>query len=343
MQTQYTCTLSILAQHLSATLQGDPNCLITGLAPLDKATIGQISFLATPKYQMHLAMTKASAVILNSKAAAIYPGNCLIVENPLLGYAQAATLFSTKEPLQPGIHPTAIIGKNSTIDPTAYIAAHVVIGDGVHIGKYTQIGPGSTIGDHSTIGDNCLLYAHVSVYHEITIGNRVILHSGAIIGADGFGMVQNQGAWYKIPQLGKVIIEDDVEIGANTTIDRGALEDTCIEVGVKLDNLIHIGHNTHIGAHTAIAGGTLIAGSVKIGKYCMIGGGAAIAGHLNIVDKVILTAKSEVGSSIMEAGVYSSGMPIQPNRQWRKNIVRFAQLDAIVRRLKKIEQALLCH
>jgi UDP-3-O-[3-hydroxymyristoyl] glucosamine N-acyltransferase len=330
-------SLQQLAQHLSAELHGDPQCEISGVAPLDKATKGQISFLSDPKYQSFLTTTSAAAVILSAKDAAIYTGNKLVMNNPYLGYAKVATLFIPKSATKPGIHPTAVIGEHCHIAPTASIGAHCVIGENVTVGANTRIGPGCTIGDSSSVGENCLLHAQVTLYHRVTIGNGTILHSGVVIGADGFGMVNDQGVWHKIPQLGGVKIGEHVEIGANTAVDRGALEDTVIEDGVKLDNLIQIAHNVHIGAHTAIAGGTVVAGSVKIGKYCMIGGGVAISGHLQITDKVILTAKAEVGHSITEPGIYSSGMPYQPNLQWRKNITRFRQLDEMARRLKRLE------
>lgn len=337
--TPFSISLEKLAQHLSAQLQGDPQCQITGIASLDKATVGKISFLNDPKYRPFLATTKASAVILSPKDVALYTGNTLVMENPYLGYAKTAVLFTPKPSIKPGIHPTVMIGERCHIAPTASIAAYCVIGDDVCIGEHTIINPSCTIGDHSILGEHCLLYAHVTVYHDVHIGNHVILHSGAVIGSDGFGMVNDQGSWHKIPQLGGVHMGDHVEIGANTTIDRGALENTIIEEGVKLDNLIQVAHNVKIGAHTAIAGGTMIAGSTQIGKYCVIGGSVSINGHIQIADSVMLTAKTQVASSITKPGVYSSGvMSAKPNREWQKNIVRLSQLDDIVRRLKQHEK-----
>jgi len=333
-----TISLEQLAQHLSAQLNGDPQCEITGIAPLDKAIAGQISFLNNPQYRSFLNTTQASAVILSPKDASSYSGNSLVMANPYLGYAKVATLFTPKSSAKTGVHPGAVIGENCRIASSASIAASCVIGDNVSIGEQTIVGPGCTIGDNSSLGDHCLLHAHVTLYHGVCIGDRAIVHSGAVLGADGFGLVNDKGIWYKIPQLGGVKVGHDVEIGANTTIDRGALEDTVIGDGVKLDNLIQIAHNVRVGAHTAIAGGTVVAGSVDIGKHCMIGGGVAISGHLQITDGVILTSKTEVGSSITEPGVYSSGMPSQPNLQWRKNIIRFTQLDDMARRLKKLEK-----
>jgi UDP-3-O-[3-hydroxymyristoyl] glucosamine N-acyltransferase len=332
-------SLQHIAQHLSAELRGDPQCEIKSIAPLDKAVEGQISFLTSPQYRSFLSTTRATALILSPKDASVYSGNCLIMANPYLGYAKAATLFIPSQTARQGVHPTAVIGQDCHIAPSASIAAGCVIGDDVSIGDNTILGPGCSVGDHSSLGSGTVLYAHVTLYHRVQVGDGVILHSGVVIGADGFGFVPDEatGHWYKIPQLGGVRIGHAVEIGANTTIDRGALEDTIIEEGVKLDNLIQIAHNVRIGAHTVIAGGTMIAGSVDIGKHCMIGGGCAISGHLQMTDGVILTAKTEIGSSISQPGVYSSGMPSQPNLQWRKNIVRFTQLDQIARRLKKLE------
>jgi UDP-3-O-[3-hydroxymyristoyl] glucosamine N-acyltransferase len=336
--TQKPYTLEQIAQHIGGKLTGDPSCAINAIAALDKAKPGEISFLNNPQYRAFLATTQASAVIVSPKDAEACTGNYIVVDNPYLGYAKAAGLFEPQPSVKVGVHPTAVVGENCRIAATARIGANCVLGNNVVVGEHTIINPGCMIGDNSIIGDNTLLYARVTLYHNIKIGNRAIVHSGVVLGADGFGMVNDRGIWYKIPQLGGVVIGDDVEIGANTTIDRGALEDTVIENGVKLDNLIHIAHNVRIGAHTAIAGTTVIAGSAKIGKHCMIGGGVAISGHLQITDQVILTAKTEVGSSITEPGVYSSGMPAQPNREWRKNIIRFSQLDDIARRLKKLEK-----
>lgn len=333
-----------LSCYLNAELKGDPDLAIHSIAPLHKAKAGQISFLhdnylADPKYKNFLKTTQASAVILSSKFSEFCSVNQLIMENPYLGYAKVAQLFAPKQNAKTGVHPTAAIGKNCQIADSASIGPQCVLGDNVYIGEGTIIGAGCIIGHNSTLGTNILLHAKVTIYHDIKIGDRVIVQSGAVIGSDGFGMVNDNGAWYKIPQLGGVIIGNDVEIGANTTIDRGALEDTQIGNGVKLDNQIQIGHNVTIGAHTIIAGCTGIAGSVTIGKGCMIGGAAMISGHLELTDGVILTASTAVSTSIRVPGVYSSGVPSQPNVEWRKSAVRFKQLDEIARRLKKLERS----
>lgn len=329
--------LKELADHLHAKLIGDPHCLINSIAPLDKADKGQISFLHDVKYKQYLASTKASAVIVAPKWAEASTPNLLIVDNPYLAYAKVAALFDNKPRAKQGIHPSVIIGKNCNIAETASIGANCVIGDEVVIGDNTVIHPGTVIGEKCTIGNHCILWSHVTLYYGIKIGNGVIIHSGAVIGADGFGMAKDKGKWHKIPQLGSVVIGDDVEVGANTTIDRGALEDTIIEEGVKLDNQIQVAHNVQIGAHTVIAGCSAIAGSAKIGKNCMFGGGVAINGHIEIADSVVLTALATVPSSITKPGIYSSGTGLQEFAKWRKNIVRFQQLDELAQRLKKLE------
>ncbi len=336
-------SLDELSHYLGAELKGDPKCIIDGIASLDKAKPGQISFFhenalsGAAKYKKFLHDTQASAVILSSKYSEFCTTNLLILDNPYLGYAKVATLFLAKSTAKPGIHPTAVVGKNCQIAASASIGAHCTIGDNVYIGEQTVIAAGCVIGNDSSLGSGCSLYSNVTLYHAVCIGDRVIIQSGAVIGSDGFGMINDNGVWYKIPQLGGVAIGNDTEIGANTTIDRGALEDTVIGNGVKLDNQIQIAHNVHIGDHTAIAACTGIAGGTHIGKGCMVGGAASINGHIEITDRVILTALANVSSSITEPGIYSSGVPLQPNAQWRKNAARFRQLDDIARRLYKLE------
>lgn len=332
-------SLAELAQRLQADLKGDPECIIHGIAPLDKAKPGQLSFLNNPKYKKFLMTTQASAIVLAPEDVLDCSSNLIIMKNPQLGFAKLVSLFVPVSQLQQGIHPTAVIGHDTNIASTASIGANCVIGDRVSIGEGSVIHPGSVIGEGSSIGQGTLIWSNVTIYHGVKIGEEVIIHSGAVIGSDGFGFANDRGRWYKIPQVGGVVIGNDVEIGANTTIDRGALEDTVIEEGVKLDNQIQIAHNVHIGAFTAIAACTAIAGSARIGKYCMIGGTVAINGHIEIVDQVILTSGATVASSLTEPGIYSSGIPAHPNREWRKNAVRFQHLDDIARRLRKLEQS----
>jgi len=333
-----TKTLGEIAALIQADLIGDPQTPITGISTLQAATAGQLSFLDNPKYQRYLPETKASAVILTSEAAADCPCAALVVKDPYFAYAKVATAFSEVASVPTGIHPSAVIGKDCHIDSSASIAPQVVIEDRVTIGPRTQIGPGCVIGEGAQIGEACRLWANVTIYHSTRIGNRVVIHSGVVIGSDGFGMAKHEGAWHKIPQLGRVILEDDVEIGANTTIDRGALDNTIIGTGAKLDNQIQIGHNVVIGAHTVMAGCTGVAGSTKIGKHCMIGGGSCINGHIEITDNVMMTGMAAITNSIKEPGVYSSGTGFMSNREWRKNAARFRQLDKITRRLTELEK-----
>lgn len=337
--TSHTYTLHQIAEHIRAELRGDPHYKIHGITSLDHAGPTQITFLSNPKLRHHLASTQAGAVIITAADANLFQGNALILADPYCGYARAASLFYQAPRLKSGIHPSATIGENCHIAPTATISAQCVIGDRVKIGENTILHPGCIVGDDVEIGSDSLLWARVTLYYGVIIGNRTIIHSGAVIGADGFGMAPDKGVWVKIPQLGRVVIGNDVEVGANTTIDRGALQNTTIEDGVKLDNQIQVGHNVHIGAHTAIAGCTAIAGSAHIGKHCMIGGAVSITGHIEITDNVILVGTATVETSITIPGVYGSGTGLMPFRELKKNIVRFRHLDEMARRLNKLEQA----
>lgn len=330
--------LAELAAILDAELQGDPQCVITGIATLSKAQLGQIAFLDNVRYRKYLAETKASAVILASANKELCPCNALILKNPYLGYAKVATLFDQKPRANPGVHPSAVIGSNCQIHPSASVGPFCHVGDGVVLAENVVLGAGCSIGDGSNIGAASVLMARVAIYHAIRIGQRVIIHSGAVIGSDGFGFAQNNGVWQKVPQLGSVIIGNDVEIGANSAIDRGAIEDTILEDGVKIDNLVQIAHNVIIGAHTAIAGCVGIAGSTTIGKHCAIGGGVGIAGHINITDRVIITGGALVAQNIDAPGIYTSGFPAQPTLGWKKIIVRVNQLDMMMQKLRDLEK-----
>jgi UDP-3-O-[3-hydroxymyristoyl] glucosamine N-acyltransferase len=333
-------TLAHLAEVLSTEFKGDPNIVIRGIAPLQTATAGQISFLDNPKYRKFLATTQASVVILAPEMLDKCNSAAIISSNPYAAYAQIANLFAPTIKTVAGIHPTAVIGEGCHIAASVSIGPNVVIGDDVTIGEQTIIHAGCIIGERSTIGAQTILWPRVTVYHEVQIGNRVIIHSGVVIGSDGFGFAFHQGSWIKVPQIGSVEIHDDVEIGANTTIDRGALENTVIATDVKLDNQIQVGHNVHIGAHTIIAGGTGIAGSTSIGKYCRIGGMVGFAGHIEVTDQVAIAAMAGVAQSITEPGVYASGIPASPFQSWRRNAMRFHQLDAIARKVNQLERQL---
>jgi UDP-3-O-[3-hydroxymyristoyl] glucosamine N-acyltransferase len=331
-------TLGEIAQQLQCELHGDAACRISGVATLQHAGEGQIAFLANNRYRRYLGDTGASAVILRPEDLAECPVNALVALNPYLLYARVARLLNPPAAIVAGIHPSAVVEAGAEIHPTARIGANCFIAEGTSIGAGVVTGPGCVVMRGVQIGDETRLTANVTLYDGVSIGRRVLIHAGAVIGADGFGFAQDTADWVKVPQLGGVIIGDDVEIGANTTIDRGALEDTVIEEGVILDNQIQIAHNVRIGAHTAIAGATAIAGSTTIGRRCQIGGAVGIVGHLNIADDVCITAMSLVTGNISQAGVYSSGTPLGTNREWRKNAARFGQLDDIARRVRTLEK-----
>lgn len=327
-----TCTLAELSEAVGAVLHGDPLCEVNTIAPLGEAAPGAVSFLSNKRYSRLLKSTRATAVILTPEYLSDCPCHALVMDDPYLGYARAARLMYTELSHSPGVHPAAVIPASATISDSATVAAQVVVGENAVIGPRTYLGPGCVIGDDVVVGTDTRLVAGVTLYRGVVIGDRVSIHAGAVIGADGFGVAeQSDGSWLKIPQLGKVIIGNDVEIGANTTIDRGALGDTLIEEGVKIDNQVQIAHNVTIGAHTAIAGCVGIAGSVRIGRYCRIGGGCGISGHLELADGVVLTAMSGVSNSIRQAGVYSSPLSATDNHTWRKNVARFHRLDRTLR------------
>lgn len=333
-------TLEEIANKLGAEIVGDPGCIIEGVATIQNAIPGTITFLSNRSYRKYLDATKASAVILTREDAELCSVNALVVDNPYLVYARVATLLNPPAPIVPGVHPSAVIMGGCSIAKSTSIGANCVIESGVEIGENCFIGPGSVIGAETCIGDNTRLLSNVTIYHKVKIGSSCIIHSGVVIGSDGFGIANDNGVWEKVPQLGSVRIGDNVEIGANTTVDRGALEDTVLEEGVKLDNQIQVAHNVIIGSHTAIAGCVGIAGSAKIGKNCAIGGACNILGHLEIVDNVHLTATSYVTKSIKKPGVYSSGTPLEPNQQWHRNYVRFRQLDEMAKKIRELEKKL---
>ena len=330
--------LGELAERIGAGLLGDPDTIVDRVATLDAAGPSAVTFLSNRRYRPYLESTQAGAVILAPEFAHACPVPALVLDNPYLGYARAATLLSPPVEVTPCVASSAVIDSGATVAPTASVGAHCVIEAGASVGAGTCLGAGSFLGRGSSIGPHGRIAARVVICDGVHIGARAIIHPGVVVGADGFGIANDDGVWVKIPQFGGVRIGDDVEIGANTTIDRGALEDTVIENGVKLDNLVQIGHNVHIGAHTAIAACSAVGGSARIGSRCTIAGAVSIAGHLEIADDVHLTATSAVPNTIREAGVYSSGMPIQENRVWRRNIARLRQLDDLARRVRAMER-----
>lgn len=329
-------TLAELAQRIGAELVGNPQQKISALATLQAATSTDLSFIANPAYKKHLADTQAGAIICAPDLAESIAGNKLIVANPYLSYAQLTALFDASLTVNSGVHQSAVVGNNCVLGKDVWIQPNAVIADGVTLGDGVIVGAGAVVGSDTTIGARTKLCANVTIYHGISIGTDCIFHSGCVIGADGFGFAPSSAGWVKIHQLGSVVIGNKVEIGANTTIDRGALDNTFIGDGVIIDNLVQIGHNVRLGKNTAIAAHTAIAGSTVIGDNCTIAGAVAIAGHLTLADKVIITGMSMVSSSITEAGSYSSGVPLSPTKEWRKNAARFRQLDSLANRIIKL-------
>ena len=328
-------TLGEIVAQLGGEAVGDPGTRLSGVATLDSAGPEHIAFLANPKYRARLATTRAGAVILGrgDRDAATMPR--IVSDNPYAYYARTVALFHPEEPPKPGIHPFAQIDASSNVDAHAEIGAFVVIGSGCTVSAGARIGAHCVLGNGVSVGEGTRLYPRVTVYDGCSIGARCILHSGVVIGADGFGQARDAGRWVKIPQVGGVRIGDDVEVGANTTIDRGALDDTVIGEGVKLDNQIQIGHNVVIGAHTVIAGCTGISGSVTIGRDCLIGGGVGITGHLSIADGVTISGFSFISKSITAPGTYTSGMPQMPHSEWLRNAAHLRRLDELWKKLRK--------
>jgi UDP-3-O-[3-hydroxymyristoyl] glucosamine N-acyltransferase len=334
-------TLSELISGLDITIKGDPNCVIHGVCTINPGKSDHITFLVNPLYKKYLPETQAAAVILLQEDAKDCPTNALICRDPYYVYAKIAAYFNDKPKQAVGIHSTATIGKNCQIHPTVSIGANCTINDYVKLAANIIIEPGCVIGDFSEIDEKSHLHANVTLYHKIKIGKRVSIGSGTVIGSDGFGIAKNKGVWHKVPQLGAVCIGDDVEVGSNCSIDRGAIEDTVIECGVKLDNLIQIGHNVRISENTAMAANVGVSGSTTIGKNCLVGGGAGFAGHLTITDNVVVTGGAAITKSINEAGIYSSGVGgVMTNLEWRKNSARVNRLEHLIERVKALENTL---
>jgi UDP-3-O-[3-hydroxymyristoyl] glucosamine N-acyltransferase len=331
-------TLAEIVRRFGGELRGDPDCRIEGVGPLHAAGPGEITFLASAKYRANLDVTRAGAVILLPEMAELFSGNRVLASNPYAYFAKVAGLLHPLCVHEGGRHPTAVVDDGAQVPASAWIGAQAVVEAGAQIGERAQIGPGCWVGEGSLIGDDTRLYGNVSVYPGCRIGARTVVHSGAVIGADGFGFAREGDRWLRIPQLGGVEIGEDVSIGANTTIDRGTFDDTVIENGCILDNLIQIAHNVSVGQATAMAGCSAVAGSTRIGKRCTLAGRAGIADHLEIADDVHIAATSLVSHSIREPGLYSASLPVEEARQWNKNVARFRQLDSIARRLKKLEQ-----
>lgn len=336
-----TYTVREIAREIGVEVLGDGDAEVTHVADLEECKQGSLTFAVSSKYLDKLKYSKATAVIAPESLATYCNTTVLVSDNPYLSFARAAQLLHPYEELVSGIHPSAVVNPDCSIAENVYVGPNVVISAKCSIGENSVIGAGSVITAPSIIGANTRLIAQVSIVGPVIIGERVIIHSGAVLASDGFGLANDKGVWVKIPQLGRVIIGDDVEIGANTTIDRGALKDTIIEEGVKLDNQIQIAHNVKIGAHTAVAGCTGIAGSTVIGKHCAIGAAAGIQGHIEIADGVQVSGMTAIRKSISTPGLYTSGTTAQENKSWIRNAMRFKELDKLVKRvnsaLKKIE------
>jgi len=330
--------LGELAARFGCELRGDPDTLIERVATLQEAGAGAIAFLANSRYRRHLPGTQAAAVVLDASMVDDCQTNALIVANPYATYARIAQVLYPETASLAGRHPSAVIEADAAVDPTAWIGPNAYVGAGARIGPRAQVGPNSIVFEHVVVGASTRLVGHVTLCAGVRIGERCLLHPGVVIGADGFGHAPDKDGFVKIPQVGSVLIGDDVEIGANSTIDRGAIGDTVVERGVKIDNQVQVGHNCRIGEHTVISGCVGISGSVTIGRRCMLGGMVGIVGHLQICDDVYLTGKTMVSHSITKPGLYSGQLPFDEARRFRRNSARFQQLDELARRVRALEK-----
>ena len=330
--------LEQLAEQLGATLYGDGELIITGVASMKSATQGQITFLSDKKFQNNLSSCDASAVVMTEDSLKYWSGAALIVKDPYLCYAKLAQILDTTPLPAKDIADSAVIDSTAQLGKNVAIGANAVIESGVVLGDNCIIGAGCFIGKDTIIGAGTRLWSNISIYHNCVVGENCLIQSGTVIGADGFGYANDKGKWIKIPQLGRVVIGNNVEIGASTTIDRGALDDTVIGNGVIIDNQCQIAHNDIIGDHTAVAGGVIMAGSLTIGRHCLIGGASVINGHMEICDQVTVTGMGMVMRPITEPGVYSSGIPLQQNKVWRKTASLVLHIDEMNKRLKALEK-----
>lgn len=334
--------LSELAEQIGGTLKGNADLAISSIAALDKANASQITFISSPKYRAQLAETQAGAIIVNEEDVAFCSDtqNLIIVKNPYVAYALLAQYMDSTPKATSQIEPSAVISPEAKLGENVSIGANAVIESGVELSDNVIIGAGCFVGKNTKIGARTQLWANVSVYHNVQIGTDCLIQSSAVIGSDGFGYANDKGQWIKIPQTGGVIIGNKVEIGACTCIDRGALDPTVIEDNVIIDNLCQIAHNVHIGFGTAVAGGVIMAGSLKVGRFCQIGGASVINGHMEICDGAIITGMSMIIKPITERGIYSSGIPAQTNKEWRKTAALTMNIDEINKRLKAVEKRL---
>jgi len=331
-------SLGELATSQGCELIGDPDATVSEVASLQDASPESLSFLASSSYISQLPATKAAAVVLRAESAGACPVAAFISDNPYATYGRMAALVCPEPLFAPGVHATAVVADSATIADSAHIAATAVIGERMVIGEHTVVGPGTVIGPDCNVGDNCRFIANVTLVQDTRIGARGIFHPGVVIGADGFGNAITPDGWVKVPQLGGVRVGNDVEIGANTTVDRGAIGDTVIENGVRIDNLCMIAHNVRVGEHTAIAAMTGIAGSTVIGKRCMFAGRAGAVGHINVCDDVIVAAQTFLSKDVTEPGTYVASFPADNARSWAKQLARFRRLGNLIERVKKLEK-----
>ena len=330
-------TLGELAVQFGCLLRGAPETIVRCVGTLEAAPPDALCFLANPRYRVHLAQTRAAAVVLDEASADACPVPALIAKNPYLAYARIAARLHPAPTLPAGVHASAVVDGSVHIDPSAHVGANAVIGAGSRIGPRVVVGPGCVLGTQVSVGADTRLLANVTLCDGTILGERCIINPNAVIGSEGFGFAPDPASgWVKVPQVGAVRIGNDVEVGASTTIDRGAIGDTVIEDGVKLDNQIQIAHNVRIGAHTAMAAFVGVSGSTTIGSRCMIAGQVGIAGHLSICDNVVVTGKSMVSASIRKPGVYSGALHVDEARKFRRNAARFAQLDEMAKELKHL-------
>lgn len=341
MPTSLTYSLQTLAQQVDAQLLGSGEDVIHGVNSLAAAKPGELTFVQSPRYVPQLKTTEASAVLVKAPwVDEQLPLQWLVVPNPRLAFAILAQGFVPKSDVVPGIHPTAQVGEGCVIDATATIGAFVVLGKNVQVGAHTIVHSHCVLGEGVQIGAEGMLYPHVTLYPGCTVGDRVILHSGVVLGADGFGFERSATGWQKVPQLAGVVLGDDVEIGANSTVDCGALNDTRIGDGVKIDNQVQVGHNVQIGNRVLICGRVAIAGSVTIGDDCVLGGSATVADNVTLAPQVVLAGLTAAGQDIKEAGIYGSGLSALPHMRWKKSMKRFAELDTMAHRLRAVEKQL---
>ena len=330
--------LADLAAHAGCEFKGDPDIIVSRVATLANATDDALSFLSSDAYKEQLPGTLAAAVVLRPADAELAPGGVILSDNPYATYAELAHLLHPPVSPEPGVHASAVIADSASVDASASIGPNAVIEAGAVVGAHAIVGAGCVVGPNCEVGEGARLHANATLVRAVVLGARTIIHSGAVLGSDGFGNAMTESGWLKVPQVGGVRVGADVEIGANTTIDCGAVEDTVIDDGVRIDNLCMIAHNVHVGAHTAIAAMVGIAGSTRIGQRCMLAGKAGAVGHITICDDVVVTGQAVVSKDVTEPGVYAGSFVAEKARDWARRVARFKRLDALTERVKKLEK-----